>query len=584
LGFKKGDIIKYGISHEMKAKIFSKESKEAIPALQINYDGNLIIKIYEAEGEGWISGFEVQNLKYFITTGEKNQKVSHDELARMMSEEVLVYIRKDGMVGRIAFPNGLGVEAMNNWKIIISEWQVLLPTNEKGQNKWTRSESDTMGTYFAEYSILNSEMPLRIEKIKSHYAEPDSTGDKLNLTPKPPRITSSTIKITLNPFQIDISGKEVLNLNTELGDIDSMLAFSFKLLEKRNDPLLPEISSERKTALHSSNSFPNWVLKYNAEQAKANNRISYRDAGDIVSDLKKTISEKSIKSQEALEIMIEMIDAIANDKNGIPIILDFLSKNKDNLDLASAITGVIGAAGTKEAQQGLIDISTNKALPDSSREMALQSLVQVTSPATELDKALLDIYGSEAAFNNTALLLLGAMGNKIKDFDPVRYENIKKTIYELGANSSDWNSNDQLNLLSAIGNLGDEEIPGFVKQYLKNDNESLRRGVLLGIERNYSSEAYDIICQLLTNDPSAGVRGAAANLLGDKARAGAGEFLVKQYGNEKNEDVRMEILKNVYNWGDADAQVKGFIKKTADSDSSEKVRTLAKELLGQTSR
>lgn len=580
LGFKKGDIIKYVMNFELETSIVPKNLNEPNGGkpgilIQIIYKGNLVLKIYAEDKNGWYAGFSVQNLKFISA-----DKTNYNALTKEMEKgEILAIINKNGGIRKLIIPPEMSQEASNYLKNILAEWRVVLPVKDKGQKKWNTTEADTMGSYLATYTRLNSNLPTEIEKVKFHYLNTDTPNISAR-TVSIPQVVSSSIIITLNPYQTSINGTETVKNDTVLGIFHSTITYSFKLFGKESSSAIAGLSVLKKSLIDSVHSYPDWSVDNILGKG---NRNDVNKERRNITQLADVLKNNAVSSQESMNAMSEMIDSVAEDASNIPPLIEALAQNKENAGMAAAITGVLGAANTVESQMALSNIFSDKSLPDKTRDMALQSLVQINNPLPELDGKLKNLWDENSPLKDTALLMLGVIGNKIMELDNERYNQIKNYLYGMGDKMSSFDTQDKGTLLSAVGNLGGDEVPNFIKEYMKtsdyNDDELIRQKVLKSLGGIYSSDASNTISKALEDGSSSIVRTTAAELLGEEQREGGCDVLMKNYVNESDETVKIAMLKSISNWDKSNPQAKLFIEGIANSNTSEDIKNFAKNLL-----
>ena len=276
----------------------------------------------------------------------------------------------------------------------------------------------------------------------------------------------------------------------------------------------------------------------------------------------------------------KIVALIKKDDRAVDAVVERLSRPEvsKNADLTSALVGMLGAGGTPKAQETLIGIVNTPEWPLEQREMAIFSFAQVTEPVPAVDEWLRQLYQKGDELSNSSLLVLGAMGDRVRDQDPDRFNKISE--YVVGAAAvPGLDINERVVGLDAIANLGPEEIPEVVRTALANDDPLLREKALLSLTRVSDGTVESIVSNALQTDSAESVRMAAAGLLGNTSWNGGFADLSRAATSDNLENVRVAAVRSLGEWLTTRPEASQVLQQVASKDASQDVRAAATQIL-----
>jgi HEAT repeat protein len=212
------------------------------------------------------------------------------------------------------------------------------------------------------------------------------------------------------------------------------------------------------------------------------------------------------------------------------------------------------------------------------REQALFSFVQVTEPTSEVDSWLRQLHEKNDDLSNSSLLVLAAMGNRVRESDVNRFQEINDYVIASASNPS-LDLEKQVVGLDAIANLGPSQVPEVVMNALKNDEPLVREKAVSSLERVSDPEAYGLIQQVLQADTDDRVRAAAAKLLADTRWQGGLEDLSYVAIHDISEQVRSTAVRSMGDWLEGHPEASAVLQQAANQDPSDDVRQVATDIL-----
>jgi hypothetical protein len=178
---------------------------------------------------------------------------------------------------------------------------------------------------------------------------------------------------------------------------------------------------------------------------------------------------------------------------------------------AKHLLGILGAAGTEEAQRELLEILGDVEAGGGRRELAVVALVQVERPVPAVDDTLLRLSRGRGRLSRTALLVLADVGRKVEEDAPRRGRVIRHEV-ETAARGARTIGERTL-ALDALGNLGADRILPVVADGLAHRERRIRKAASRALLRVRSREADEILARAAREDPDPVVREAAIDVL-----------------------------------------------------------------------
>ena len=445
LGFQPGDRITYDFFQNRALKIQSStpaepmSSTDAPPSTDVTImqRGQFIATVYAQEERGWTVGFRLSGARFESSSNETQGSAPSGDLSGEMTHELLTFVLKSGKIEKMVASPTISPEARNHWRDILSRWQVVLPDNAE-QLRWTLTEEDATGTYVANYARSEPGAKCGILKKKDRYLSLLSPGAKADITSE--SLIHGQSSIHMDPYQKIIEGKEVFSVQAkEIGiSVESEVVFKFDLRGVEQVSNVANAGTSKKMELANASQ----VLSWKGEPLPA------ADAGPVAIQLSRAQVEAELAtlrdvllrgcmgSVEHVQSMERLCSLIDRDDVAVEAILDALNEPFPNSDYASTLIGALGSSGTRSAQNALFAIANDPNWPSDNREMAFFSFAQVKEPIPEAYDWLEQIHAQGKEHASNALLLMAAMGDRIRENNPGLYENIKNYVL----NSADMNA------------------------------------------------------------------------------------------------------------------------------------------------
>ncbi|MBI2928563.1 MAG: HEAT repeat domain-containing protein [Verrucomicrobia bacterium] len=584
LGLKKGERLTYRFNQDRSIHLrgasfggmISKGAASQSVALRVRQEGNFVLNVYEETEKGWVVGFTVQDAMVQMDAGEASALSDGSEAA--LRTEILAFVEKSGRIGRMTTPTPTTPEALNHWRDILSRWQTVLPENPSAR-KWDHTEEDATGVYRAHYSRDTNQPSVVLHKQKQQYLSLNSVSSHgLEGRSK----VSGTANIQLDPYPTHIEGREQLTILTpEIGgSVSSESAYTFHIQSAVRVREVEEAGVEASKRFEVSDHCFSWAPKEDASRPAPEVDTEGTTIEEQLAGLETLLAEGMSGTPTELKTLEKIVALIKKDDSSVDAIVDRLGQRVplQNQDLASALIGMLGAAGTPKAQRTLIGLVGTDEWPLDHREMAVFSFAQVSEPVPEVDSWLRQLHEKGDELSNSSLLVLAAMGKRVREQNPERFRSISEYVVE-AANVPGLEINEKVVSLDAIGNLGPHEVPEVVRDALASDDPLLREKAVLSLKRVEDSAAYWLIRDSLQADSAEGVRIAAARLLADTRWTDGFDDLSYAAIHDASEHVRAAAIISLGEWFDTNAEANRVLQQAANQDPSQDVRDAATEIL-----
>ncbi|MBN1422787.1 MAG: HEAT repeat domain-containing protein [Planctomycetes bacterium] len=514
--FRAGDVLRYRVWQERTIALSAALPESGADAegpqtagLRALFSGDLVVRVRDADPDGWVMGFEVADVRAAVAPLEGDAWTEREDLPQAVSGEVLASMERSGRIRGLFFPDGLTVECRNIWRDLLAQWQIVLP-DDADQTEWTAIEEDTTGEYVAHYVRQGEGEETAIEKAKTEYTRMSGEGGTdLART----AAVAGTIAIRLDPLPVRIEGDEMLVVEAEgvTRGANARTVFVFERTSYARDEGLAAAGGSMCRALHGAAGTTIGA----AEQADGAT-LAAADEGDVEGALRALLAGLDgldPKTPEAIDRMVRLVAILERFPQAAREVLAALADPSATDGEAALLLGALGAAGTEEAQRALEGIFTGADWTEARREGALIAFGQVESPIPDIDGSLISLYEDGGDLSGSSLLVLAAAGERVRERDPVRHEMIRDYV-AANAGRLGLSPAERIVALDAIGNAGMERTPPVVEEAFLDPDPIVRCAAARALVRTFDATADELLIQAIRHDPSEEVRAAAADAAG----------------------------------------------------------------------
>ncbi|MGE3164305.1 MAG: HEAT repeat domain-containing protein [Planctomycetota bacterium] len=583
-GYEAGDRLRYDfrqrtrLGGSLSPEVAADESTTgAADTLQFENEttGVLEVRVYAVETAAALLGLSLDSAAVTIRNAEIPSGAPHDRLAQDLSREVLVSLTATGAVSGVMFEPGLTPDADNLWRDLLARWQ-LVRSGAPGDSEWAHHESDPTGKCWVSYhseALPNQE---RVTKTRVEYVETFSRAPSST-----PARTESWEEIEFLveriPTSIGGEGRVEIELGMTVQTITCDIDWAMTLSESTRDERLIALAAERRDralALPRSVLSDVRVPAKNREQAP----LTRDELLALLAELEANIATNGVRNPEAVGVIAALAAGVRANDLTVTLIAAALERSDLPEGMAAALFAALSAGGTPSAQNLLLEVVTATTHNDRDRRAALMSLAQVAAPLAEIDdelKALVDAAGPLA---NSALLVLGAVGDKMRLSDPTRFaaaqQYLLRRIAEPHARPAA-----RATAVRALANLGlPTTEPALVDLYATGDAR-VRRATLECFQRTFDEPATRLLARAAHEDSDPELRTFALQLLATEGRPGQVAALVEIVIGDASEAVRYGALHYLGDHVGRSSELRDLVSWIADSEPLASLRQLARELL-----
>jgi HEAT repeat protein len=544
--------------------------------LRVTQQGRLVLRVLEEQATGWWVGFACATAAVRMVSGDS--AVTLTEVEAGLEAEILAFVEKSGRVGRMLAPGAASPDVLNHWRDLLSRWQIVLPEDVLAA-RWTATEEDSTGSYRAEYTWTSRTLPKTAQKEKARYLSLNGTGKDGLLTRNH---LSGLARIDLDPYPTRVEGRERLTVLTpEIGgQVTTEVAYRLAIEGATRDGALAA-EGRAEVQRFEANGVPfAWQPTPAAHRPEVVGDTALPPLDEQLDHLESLLAEGKNGTSAELKVLETIAAWLRKDDAAVDAVLDRLSQGGavTNQPLSSALLGMLGAAGTPKAQRALIGVAASGDWPMDARGMAIFSFAQVTEPMPEVEGWLRQLHARRDELSNSSLLVLAAMGDRVRSQDAERFGRISE--YVLGAaGAAGPDGEHQIVGLEAIGNLGPDQVPEVVRTALGSETVLVRERALQSLKRIADPEAGSLVRRALQGDSSESVRAVAAGVLSDPNWQDGYADLAFAATQDPAESVRSAAVQALGGWMEDSAEAVRLVQQVAQLDASPEVREAAAQVL-----
>ena len=397
---------------------------------------------------------------------------------------------------------------------------------------------------------------------------------------RPEHSVDGETRMVVDAYPISVHGWENKNVSSKgkgSFSVKGEARFSLELVSAANDPSLAARGEQALAKFLQTTNTMAWAGDAGPAGGPSLPKTP-ADVEKLLDLLRTTVRFYGGDSPQALNIASLLIRALqSGGAELVQVVMDALSEDYSDAGYAMVLTGVLGAAGTEPAQEGLLEIIGTDDWPVELKEMSYTSLAQVTQPVPGTEDVLIRQHeeGPEA-YRDTALLMLAHAGHYLDGMDGERRAAVLDYVQRslAGVDAEKYGRNLSV-ALAVLGNFGPTEVPDLVSKAAQSDDPWVRSEALASLTRVQTEEAVQLVIKG-TQDSDETVRLSAIRTLGEQNPKGGMDALRELVLKDPSENVRSLAVSTLVNsyWGDDEA-VAALLQEVAQNDTSEQVRATA---------
>ncbi len=497
----------------------------------------------------------------------------------------------NGKVNSIQIPNS-DSEMSLFAKSFSASIQFITPSININDGTWQEHEWDSTGKALTRYQITNSDNILEGTKEKLKYEVLSSVqktlDDKKSLNILP-HLTQNWSWNTELGFLKSLSAQEKLTMRIGTSEPFASVDVTTSLVNLEDSQLSAVQSAAHTDSL--KNKFSNISEEKLDILADSNTKKEHTSSTD----------KKEISSQEsAMAKILSSLNSSAFEKlsraqlnsqhTALQNILkenpDFISRlDSQLLSLPSEsnalrfLIGVLGSLTSTQSQDALVRALRARNQDTNAVDLFIPALGFMANPTQDAQDEIYKIATSgDKNSSSTAFLSLGLMAHSLGNSDDNRASEIISDINARLSKSKD--ANEQELLLGVLGNAGSIKSLETIKEFLNHKSPEIRAQAALALRRIDSNIADELLIERLKIESETWVKGEILESISNrKATSNSIQAQISLLNSEKNEGVKMHLLKNLWMASDTDAKLNEFLKSYSSTEKSNKIRKYVDELL-----
>lgn len=579
LGYRAGDSMRYRFSSHMTLHILHEadpgtgDVRVAGTDLSLGHEGNLQVDVLDRKDRSWTLRFRVDDAESTIGSGDLEDVVRSEDLEKGMEGDVLVAMDLTGRIDKVVLPGDMPPAARNHWRALLTQWQFIFPEDADAK-KWTVSEADSTGTYMASYELEAARSGVSVRKMKTHY---ESVGGAKDIDLADQSRVDGEAVLELDRIPTSLEGEELLLVKPQgLGQtLEGEARFSFELSAYRNDG---DLARDGRWREHFRNARGTRLGDNDRTQPhEADLPVETLDTETELAGAAKTLEMFGLESPEVAKSLSRLVALLRGDDGAAREFVERIADPTLDDDLAVLLIGALGSAATAAGQWGLEEIFAGEDFAEDRRLSALISFGRIEDPRSEVEVSLAQLYESRDPLASTSLMLMAAVGDRVRESDPVRFEAISGYVQDAVEQSSA--PGELAAALVAQGNITVEEVPDAVRYAFSNEAPDVRRAAVRAVTRVEDPSTDSLLVTRARDDASEDVRAAAVEVLSAREAEVATQILEEAVRGDSSDHVRQTALTQLAPRARDDAAVRELVSWVAENDSSGDIREHARGIL-----
>jgi hypothetical protein len=558
--------------------------------------GQLLVTVVNVKDHNVVLAYSLRNADVRLIANGQEDGTDAEMIKTDLSRNIFAVLDRRGKVLSVRFDPAMSKLSQGFARGLISFTQFVFPSEGLDKvNQWEAQEEDLNGQYVARYERVNH------RPVKTNGSVRSLITFKKQITRYLPAVTKpSPTEFNIEPA-ITPGGSLMVTFDQRNGRVSALDGTESQTIELAGKTVVHAQSKVRLNYLGGE------VLgsgKLAALRAASSQRERSVAATPLSASVSKEESEASIERTELATDNLEKLladlaklESASDDKNETPIYLKFkaliylhpessapLGQVLATADAKSltmrVLTGALGVVSNPEAQAALVGAIKARSTDWPALSMLIPALNEASAPTPLAEETVRELASESPNHDiaSTAQLTLGAMAHNLAETSPERATRIVDSlIKQIDASSS---ADTTRLLLLALGNAGSPHAYSTIARFTNDSSPDLRAAAASALRWVDSDQADAQLIKVLSSDPESVVRLEAATAIGFRQiNANAFEAQKQALATDKDEKVRLALLRNLWKGRVVFPEARELIEKAATSDASEDVRKAATELL-----
>jgi hypothetical protein len=552
---------------------------------EISLQGEMHTTIVQQEGSKAVLSYRLRLTSLrMVMNKEPMPDPERQALLRQVNESILlVEMDSQGKTGRVWTLPGTDPFVESILRNLVSLSQLSL-TGTKSAKSWTAQEDSPEGRYTASYQTVNSKpAEVRLKKTIQKYTRVADQGMGRDITIRP----SGSSDVLFHPKEGRlISIQSQIGQQTWLKNLRISEGTTRFSLQHKTTGTLPAAGLDalqkgyRQTVAQTK---PGTLFGLPVVQGDSEDMQRQQLGDDTLETLMKAVrtlpENADMDTQTALYLKWRALLSLQPDT--CQEVAIYLEKQKVESVRTRVLSMALQGAGHPKAQSALVRyMRLHKSNPDAMQNL-IPVLADVSDATPESEQFLSSLTQvSDPNIATPARLGLGSMAKNLQSNSPERARSVVDRL--LGALNACKADEERVSWLLALGNAGSDRALTTIMKYVQSPDDQVRYASISALRFIEQPQAEEILANALLSDKVTAVRMEAASAFGYRQMTGRGFRAHREaITREKDEDIRKTLLNNLWQAREAFPDVKKIVRQAAQSDSSQSVRNLARQLLSR---
>ena len=501
-------------------------------------------------------------------------------LTQAMQSITFLRLRRDGEAVGMRVDPSVPIDARDFLRNLVSMLAYRVGASDgsyRGDASFETEESDNTGRFLARYRRLSPRPNARFERKKLRYVRMPQTFETV-----PEHEIDGQVRLTFDAerwlrdaeiedrigMQLPGFGSRVEVVTT--ARVERTTVGRVELLGLRAMSSMPEDEFEPTGGEHAAG-----TMSPEDRLAELRAQIGDRSIGELLDALRAALAAHGPESREVYDAWLTLGHLLEIRPEAAADVARMLRTLGDD-PVADQLASALGAAGTEAAQDQLIDIAADAAVPENIRGQAVISTHQVAKPKIELIESLSRQVegGHGTGLGEASVLALGTLSTRNRD--PQRDGRTALEVLlaqESKAGREGWLAT----WLEALGNTADAAVLPTVLRYAEHALAGLRATAARVLARIPDPRVTPALIDRIAVEREVGVRRAIADALGD-CPAGPADAALRRLAEDPDRDTCFVAIPHLGRRLQ-DADNLALLQRLSRSSADRELRELASDLL-----
>jgi len=565
-------------------------------AFDISVQGNLTATVLEDQGQQVLLAYTVDSPRVRLMVNGQDAPTDAQGVEVDLARDLSVLVTAEGRVLSLRFDPNTRDFSKGFARAILALTQFVLPSKETAHaEQWQTEEEDQSGQFLAQYQAeakqgerKNKGGSATFRKTRLRYltipqkAKPNEIPVRQSITPGGSLMATfdlagghlSTLTGSLSEATV-IGGKEVARAESRIN-----LSHTKTVTVAANVLAALRRAHAERALIAEAVPLPSRPSADESEITIQKSELRGATADSLLADLARTEASPANADETSLYLKFKALVYLQPDVS--PRLGALLKTARPDSLTMGILAGVLGDVGHRQAEQALIAAANARPNDWPAQFKLISALGSVPSPSPEAEALIRHAaqHSTSPELKSSAELMLGNMARNLAVTEPNRAKAIVESFLQAikGESSEDRTAQ----LLLVLGNSGSPLALPTLAQFLKSSSPSLRATAASALRLIDDRQVDALLAGILLSDSQVKVRAEAATALGFKEPTEATvEAQKKALLSDKSANVRLRVLRNLWNAHEAFPEIKELIKQAASQDPAKDVRKAAREIMAQ---